>query len=125
MTSGKQFKSQVNSSQKKYSEPIAVAVADPKVGTVPPRIIASGRGQLAEQILELAFANGVKVREDPDLVQILSALEIDTEIPVEAFAAVAEILNYLYRINGVFKPELDGTYNTEQNINPQDWTSTS
>ena len=125
MTRGKQFKSQVNSSQKKYSEPIAVAVADPKFGTAPPRITASGRGQLAEQILELAFANGVKVREDPDLVQILSALEIDTEIPVEAFAAVAEILNYLYRINGVFKPELNGTYNTEQNINPQDWTSTS
>ena len=124
MTSGKQFKPEVNSSQLKCNEPIAVAVADSKVGAAPPKIIASGHGKLAEQILELAFANGVKVREDPDLVQILSALEIDTEIPVEAFAAVAEILTYLYRINGVLKPESNGTYKAEQTINPQDWTST-
>ncbi|WP_240002304.1 EscU/YscU/HrcU family type III secretion system export apparatus switch protein [Oleisolibacter albus] len=65
-----------------------------------PRIVASGRGAVADQILELAFANGVKVREDADLAEILAAIEIDSEIPVEAIAAVAEILAYVYRANG-------------------------
>ncbi|MCB2099439.1 MAG: EscU/YscU/HrcU family type III secretion system export apparatus switch protein [Rhodobacterales bacterium] len=65
-----------------------------------PRIVAGGRGAIAEQILEIAFAHGVKVREDADLAEMLSAIDIDSEIPVEAFAAVAEILAYVYRANG-------------------------
>ena len=52
---------------------------------------------MARQILELAFANNVKVREDPDLVEILATLEVGAEIPVIAFAAVAEILSHVYR----------------------------
>lgn len=64
-----------------------------------PRITATGTGHVAEQILALAFANGVKVREDADLVEILSLLEVDSVIPVEAYAAVGEILSYVYRAN--------------------------
>lgn len=64
-----------------------------------PKIAASGRGAVAEQILQLAFAHGVKVREDADLVEVLSHLEIDSPIPLEAYAAVAEILAYVYRAN--------------------------
>ena len=47
----------------------------------------------------------MKVRKDPDLVQILSAVEVDCEIPVEAFAAVAEILTYVYRANERIRAE--------------------
>ncbi|MEE9139575.1 MAG: EscU/YscU/HrcU family type III secretion system export apparatus switch protein [Alphaproteobacteria bacterium] len=80
--------------------PAAVAVRhEPEPGSAP-RIVAKGKGAVAEQILEIAFANGVKVREDADLVELLSAIEIDSEIPLEAFAAVAEILAYVYRANG-------------------------
>lgn len=64
-----------------------------------PRVIAKGYGELAEKILRLAFDNDVKVRKDPDLAQILAAVEVDCEIPVEAFAAVAEILTYVYKTN--------------------------
>ncbi|MGD9637706.1 MAG: EscU/YscU/HrcU family type III secretion system export apparatus switch protein [Alphaproteobacteria bacterium] len=64
-----------------------------------PKVVASGRGYIAEQIIALAFENGVKVREDADLAEILSAIDIDTAIPVEAFAAVAEILSYVYQAN--------------------------
>lgn len=64
-----------------------------------PRITASGRGYLAERILQLAFANGVRVRQDADLAQVLAALEVDSEIPLEAFAAVAEVLAYVYQAN--------------------------
>ncbi len=71
---------------------------DPDVADAP-RITATGQGALAEQILQLAFANGVKVRSDPDLAQILSTFKVDTVIPVEAFVAVAEILAYVYRAN--------------------------
>lgn len=69
-----------------------------------PRVTASGKGKLAEQILNLAFANGVKVRTDPDLAQVLAAVEVDTVIPIEAFAAVAEILAYVYRANNQAVP---------------------
>ena len=64
-----------------------------------PRIVASGQGSVAEQILQIAFAQGVKVREDADLVEVLSVLEVDSVIPVEAYAAVGEILSYVYRAN--------------------------
>lgn len=71
---------------------------DPAQGQLP-HVVAAGRGFVAEQILALAFANGVKVRQDADLVQILGAIDIDSDIPPEAFAAVAEILAYLYKAN--------------------------
>ena len=70
----------------------------PRADTAP-RIVAKGRGAVAEQILQLAFATGVKVREDANLTEILEAIEIDTEVPLHALAAVAEILSYVYRAN--------------------------
>ncbi len=78
---------------------IAIALEE-QAGSAPPKVSATGRGYVAEQILEIAFAKDVKVRTDADLVQILSAVDVDSDIPTEAFAAVAEILNYVYRANG-------------------------
>ncbi len=75
----------------------AVALAFDPANPDIPKVVASGQDGLARQILEIAFANGVKVREDADLVEILSTLEVGTEIPVIAFAAVAEILSHVYR----------------------------
>src|SRR5579862_9862537 len=65
----------------------------------PAKIIASGRGKLAEQILALAFAKGIKVREDADLAELLVKLDLDTPIPSEAIIAVAEILAKVYEAN--------------------------
>jgi flagellar biosynthesis protein len=78
---------------------IAVALRYQRGDAAAPRVVASGRGHLAERILELAFAHGIKVREDPDLAEILAAVEVGNEIPVAAFAAVAEILFYILRAN--------------------------
>lgn len=64
-----------------------------------PTVVASGYGKTAEKILELAYASGVKVRQDADLAQVLAAVELDSPIPLPCFEAVAEILNYLYRLN--------------------------
>ena len=80
-------------------ESIAVALHQVNEVDRAPKVIASGRGIIAEQILQVAFSMGIKVREDADLAQILSAVNEETEIPVEAFAAVAEILVYLYQAN--------------------------
>ncbi len=86
---------------------IAVALSYEGVENKAPEIIASGQGAVAEQILQIAFEQGVKVREDADLAQILNLLDVGEEIPVEAFATVAEILTYVYRANGEDMPGLD------------------
>ena len=80
--------------------PVAVALQYEPEKNNAPKVVAGGRGSIAEQILQIAFAQGIKVREDPDLAELLTAIDIDSEIPVEAFAAVAEILIYVYRANG-------------------------
>jgi flagellar biosynthesis protein len=67
-------------------------------------ITASGRGKIAEQILQLAFDNDIKVREDSALAEMLAEIDLDSPIPSEAFMAVAEILSYVYRANGQPNP---------------------
>ena len=85
---------------------IAVALQYEPERESAPRVVATGKGAVAEQILAIAFANGVKVREDADLAEILSVLEIDSVIPVEVLATVAEILAFVYRANGAEMPEM-------------------
>jgi flagellar biosynthesis protein len=85
---------------RKRTDAVAVALQYDADTEFAPKVVAGGRGAIAEQILQIAFAQGVKVREDADLAELLSAIDIDSEIPLEAFAAVAEILTYVYRANG-------------------------
>ena len=84
----------------KRKDTVAVALDYELGDEYAPRVVAGGRGAIAKQILEIAFASGVRVREDADLAELLTSIDIDSEIPVEAFAAVAEILTYVYRANG-------------------------
>lgn len=63
-----------------------------------PKIAAKGRGHMAERILEIAKAQNIPIREDKNLVEILSRLDLDQEIPPEVYRAVAEILAFVYRI---------------------------
>ena len=82
----------------------AVALKDRTAERDIPQITAAGRGKIAEQILKLAEENGVKIREDSTLAEMLATIEIDSPIPSEAFMAVAEILAYVYRANGQPNP---------------------
>jgi len=84
---------------RKPGQTIAVALEHAPDSEAAPRVVASGRGFTADRILEIAFAKGVKVREDADLAEMLAAVDIGAEIPFAAFAAVAEILSYIYRAN--------------------------
>lgn len=78
-----------------------------------PRIIAAGHGKVAEQILKIAFDNGVKVREDKDLAEVLAAITVDSDIPTEALVAVGEILAYVYKANSIYQSDADA-YNNEE-----------
>jgi len=80
---------------------VAVALRHDRAAQTLPRIVASGRGAVAEQIVAVAHAEGINVRQDADLAEVLVALEVGSDIPVEAFAAVAEILSYIYRANQI------------------------
>ena len=98
--------SQTTESAAKKARQIAIALQYEPGRESAPRVVATGRGAVAEQILAIAFANGVKVRQDADLAEILSVLEVDSIIPVEVLATVAEILAYVYRANGAELPEM-------------------
>jgi flagellar biosynthesis protein len=64
-----------------------------------PRLVAKGAGKVAERIIEAARAAGVPIREDPDLVALLMTLDIGGMIPPELYAAVAEVLVFVYHMN--------------------------
>jgi flagellar biosynthesis protein len=78
---------------------IAVALRYAHGEMAAPQVVASGRGEIAKRILELAQQHGIKVRADADLAELLVAVEVGEQIPIAAFAAVAEILLYIYRAN--------------------------
>ena len=65
-----------------------------------PRVIAKGRGNIAEKIIDIAKEHHVPLYEDQNLIQILEALDLETEIPPELYRAVAEVLAFIYRLNG-------------------------
>ena len=64
-----------------------------------PRVMAKGSGYVAERIVELARKHYLPVRRDKDLVQVLSLLDLNEEIPPHVFRAVAEILAFVYRVS--------------------------
>lgn len=84
---------------------LAVALQYEREKDAAPRLTAKGRGYIAQQIIEMAKQSGVEIRQDADLAQLLGKLDIDTPIPLEAYAAVAEILAYVYRTNDRMKKE--------------------
>ncbi len=64
-----------------------------------PKVIAKGSGRIAENIIELAQEHGIPVKSDPDLVEVLSTLKINEEIPPSLYIAVAELLAFVYSLN--------------------------
>lgn len=63
-------------------------------------VTAKGRGAVADKIIEIARAHGVPIREDRNMVEILSTMDLYEEIPSELYKAVAEILAYIYAMTG-------------------------
>ena len=68
-----------------------------------PRIVAKGKGDIARKIIEVAEEHNIPLHRDEEMVQVLEALDLDTEIPPELFRAVAEVLAFIYRMNKTLK----------------------
>lgn len=80
--------------------PQAVALRYDRHPASTPEIVASGRGDLAQQIISAAREAGIDVVQDPDLLEVLGRIPVGEEVPAELFQAVAEILAFIYRVNG-------------------------
>jgi flagellar biosynthesis protein len=63
-----------------------------------PQLVAKGRGLIAEKILALARERGIPIREDRNMVEILSTLSLYEEIPPDLYKAVAELLAFIYKL---------------------------
>lgn len=63
-----------------------------------PRVIATGKGETAENIIKIAQLHNLPIQEDADLVELLSKVELDKEIPEKLYLAVAEVFRFLYDI---------------------------
>lgn len=63
-----------------------------------PRVIGKGKGEVAKNIIKLAKEHEIPVKEDADLVELLSKVDIDKEIPANLYKAVAEVFSFLYKI---------------------------
>ena len=68
-------------------------------GSGVPRVTAKGSGLIAEEIVARAAQSGVPVQENPALAQLLTALELGTDIPPELYGAVAEIIAWVYKMD--------------------------
>ena len=68
-----------------------------------PKVVAKGKGDIAKKILEIAKENGIEIYEDPALVEALSSLEINQEIPPRLYEAVAKIIAFVYKKKKLLK----------------------
>jgi flagellar biosynthesis protein len=73
-------------------------------GDAAPKVVAKGRGLIAEEIISRAKAHGVYVHESPELVTLLSQVDLDDHIPPTLYLAVAELLAWLYKVEHLGMP---------------------
>lgn len=64
-----------------------------------PRVVATGQGSVAENILRLAREHDIPLRQDPALAGALASLDVGASVPPELFRAVAEVLAFVYKMN--------------------------
>jgi len=77
-----------------------LAVALEYGGTGAPRVTAKGEGDIADEILRIAARHDVPLHADRDLVQVLSQVELNQEIPEVLYLAVAEVIAFAYLVKG-------------------------
>lgn len=86
-------------SEEQYTRKEAIALSyDPDTLSAP-KVVAKGKGKIAENILEKAKEYAVPIQEDPSLVEILGQLNINDSIPEELYKAVSEVFAYIYQVD--------------------------
>jgi flagellar biosynthesis protein len=96
--------------KKKESErpKMAAAIRYDGAKDAAPRLTAKGSGHVADKIIELAHKHNIPIRTDRALINILSKLDIDQQIPPELYRAVAEILAFVYSTNEKYRETQQG-----------------
>jgi flagellar biosynthesis protein len=78
----------------------AIALAYSPKNDDAPKVVANGRGELAKQIISIAEQNNIPIKKDEDLIELLSKLEINDQIPPNLYKAIAEIFKFVYELKG-------------------------
>jgi flagellar biosynthesis protein len=91
----------------------AIAIVYDEKDSTAPKVVAGGKGVVAEKIIQTAREAGIHIQEDANLVELLSKVPIGNEIPVELYQTVAEILAFVYQINENFKIKMNQSSTTE------------
>ena len=107
----------MNSKDEQEKDPTKVVAVKQLSEDTAPIITAKAEGNLAERLLEIAFAKDVKVRQDKDLTELLSALDVDCPVPLEALNTVSIILERVYAENEKIKREQEQAKQQEENQN--------
>ncbi|TVR46027.1 MAG: hypothetical protein EA402_03345 [Planctomycetota bacterium] len=90
--------------------PEAVAMRYDREHDSAPRLLAKGKGSVAERILDLARSHGIPLHRDDDLVSLLGVLDLDVEIPPRLYQALAEVLAHVYRLNSAAAKNSSGLH---------------
>jgi len=77
-----------------------------------PIVTAKGKGEVAKNIIKIAQENDIPVKKDEDLINMLSEIELNKEIPVELYQAVSEVFTFIYGITNKNKEENEENLNT-------------
>lgn len=85
----------MSNSHSKLREAVALAYRESDAA---PKVVAKGRGLIADEIMARAKEHGVYVHESPELLSLLTQVDLDQHIPANLYAAVAELLAWLYRM---------------------------
>ena len=84
--------------QREEQTPIQAVALAYEAGSAAPKVVAKGRGLIAQEIITRAQAAGVFVHESPELVSLLMQVDVDDQIPPQLYLAVAELLAWLYQM---------------------------
>lgn len=85
--------------EKEYVQPKAVALQYDREKDNAPNITAKGSGETAKNIIKIAEKNGIPIKKDEDLVNMLSQIELNQEIPVELYQTVSEVFSFIYALS--------------------------
>jgi len=75
----------------------AVALSYDREKSGAPKVVAKGEGAIAQNIIKIAELNNVPIKKDEDLIELLSKVEIDKEIPEALYTAVVEVFSFIYK----------------------------
>lgn len=76
----------------------AVALRYDKKKDNAPNVVAKGDGEIAKKIISLAKDSNIPIKEDADLVELLSKVEVNHEIPPQLYKAIAEVFTFIYKM---------------------------